>query len=492
MPNGATELPDPPGRASGSGWLVPALAIVGAITAARVVLLAFSRVDLFVDEAQYWLWGQDIAWGYYSKPPLIAWVIRGATDLAGSDAPFWIRLPAPLFHAATALILGTVAARLAGPRTAIAVAAAYATLPMVAVGSLLISTDTIMFPFLAGALAGYLALLDAREAGGRRPWLALATGLALGLAFLGKYAAVFPLALAILAALRPGLRPAPGDALLALAGFAAMAAPNLAWNAANGLATLSHTVDNTGWRGGLSLDPLGMLRFLGEQALVFGPILLPALVLAAATLREPRRAGLLALLSLPVVGLIALQALVSGANANWAASAYLAGTVLAVAWLVRRPRWLAASFVLNGAVALALPLLATRADTLRWGDRLVFARYVGLDELSRQILDLAESEGARAVAANERAVLADLFHTGRDGRVPIYAWPHDGPPRNHYEQRHAYTGGADGPVLAVSRGRGTPPCTSLRSGTLVPGPGAYARTPFTWWLVAPDCWEGRS
>lgn len=473
------------------GWLLPALAIVGTVTAVRVVLLAFTRADLFVDEAQYWLWGQDLAWGYYSKPPLIAWVIRAATEIAGSDAPFWIRLPAPLFHAATALVLGAVAARLAGARTAIAVAAAYATLPMVTVGSLLISTDTIMFPFLAASLAGYLALLDARAAGAQRPVLALATGLALGLAFLAKYAAVFPLALAILAALRPGLRPAPRDALLALAGFAALAAPNLAWNAANGMATLSHTVDNTGWRGGIGLDLPGMVRFLAEQALVFGPILLPALVLAAADGRVPRRAGLLALLSLPVVGLIAAQALLSGANANWAASAYLAGTILAVAWLAARPRWLAASFVINGAVALALPLLATRADTLRWGDRLVFARYAGLDELSGQILDLARAEGARAVAANERAVLADLFHTGRDAGLPIHAWPPEGAPRNHYEQRHAYSGGADGPLLAVSRGAAAPPCAALRSGTLNPGPGAYGRSRFTWWLVPPDCWADR-
>lgn len=469
------------------GWLVPALAIVGAITAARVGLLALAEADLFVDEAQYWLWGQQLAWGYYSKPPLIAWVIRAATDLAGSDAAFWIRLPAPLFHAATALVLGAIAARLAGARTAVAVAAGYATLPMVAVGSLLISTDTVMFPFLAAALAGYLALLAA-PAG--RPWVALLTGLALGAAFLAKYAALFPLALAAAAAVRPEFRPRARDAALLLAGFAALAAPNLAWNLGNGMATLSHTVDNTGWRGGLSLDPGGMLEFLGSQFLVFGPILFPALLLAAVARRGTARAGLLAWLSLPVVALIAGQALVSGANANWAASAYLAGTLLAVPFLMARPRWLAASFAVNGMIALALPLLATQAETLRWGGGLVLKRYAGLDELSHEILALARARGAAAVAANERAVLADLFHTGRDAGLPIHAWPHEGAPRNHYEQRHTYAGGAPGPVLAVTRGGGAPPCDALASGKLTPGPGAYEGRPFDWWLVPPDCWGG--
>ena len=61
-------------------WLWPALIGVGAITLARIILMAFNRTDLFVDEAQYWLWGQDLAFGYYSKPPLIGWVIRGGLE----------------------------------------------------------------------------------------------------------------------------------------------------------------------------------------------------------------------------------------------------------------------------------------------------------------------------------------------------------------------------------------------------------------------------
>ncbi|MBL3567289.1 hypothetical protein JMM59_20110, partial [Rhodovulum sulfidophilum] len=67
------------------GWLGPAAAVVLAVTALRVWLLWLNRMDLFVDEAQYWLWGRELAFGYYSKPPMIGWVIRAATELAGSD-----------------------------------------------------------------------------------------------------------------------------------------------------------------------------------------------------------------------------------------------------------------------------------------------------------------------------------------------------------------------------------------------------------------------
>ncbi len=483
MPNAV-----PPDRS----WLGPALGLVLAITAARVGLLALSEADLFVDEAQYWLWGQDLAFGYYSKPPLIAWVIRAATELSGSDAPFWVRLPAPLFHAATALILGGTAARLDSPRAGVVAAAAYATLPMVAVGSLLISTDTIMLPFLAGALALYLRLLA--PGGGGRPHLAALVGLMLGLAFLAKYAALYYLVLGALAALHPNARPDPRDGTALLATFALTVAPNLAWNVGNGLATLSHTLDNTGWSGGLTLDPAGLLGFLGAQFLVAGPVAFAAFLLAALGLARRGAVaaeGLLAALSLPILALVSAQALISGANANWAAAAYLAGLLLAVPWLLARRAWLVASFAVNGALALALPLAATQAESLRFGDRLILARYVGIAELSRDILALAEAEGAAAIVASGRALLADLHYTGRASGLSIFAWPHEGPPRHHYEQRYPYPGTAAGPVLAVLRDEAELPCAPLSATPITPVPGAYRGANFTAALVPADCWGDR-
>ena len=51
-----------------------AAAVVGALTLWRLVALGFDRTDLWVDEAQYWLWGQNLDWGYFSKPPMIAFL----------------------------------------------------------------------------------------------------------------------------------------------------------------------------------------------------------------------------------------------------------------------------------------------------------------------------------------------------------------------------------------------------------------------------------
>ena len=55
-----------------------------ALTAVRIWGLYVSTVDLYVDEAQYWAWSRDLAFGYFSKPPLLAWIIAASDQLCGS------------------------------------------------------------------------------------------------------------------------------------------------------------------------------------------------------------------------------------------------------------------------------------------------------------------------------------------------------------------------------------------------------------------------
>ncbi|MGV8953003.1 MAG: ArnT family glycosyltransferase, partial [Cypionkella sp.] len=200
---------------SEAGWFRPAFAFVALLMLLRWGLLAFDRTDLYVDESQYWLWGQHFDFGYYSKPPLIGWLIGAVTTLAGSDSVFWVRMPGALLHGATALILAAWANRAMGRREAVLVAALYATLPMVALGSLLISTDTVMAPFYAAALYAFHRLTETRA-----PRFALLAGAAIGAAFMAKYAAVYFLIGVALIQLSPAHRIGWRNAALLLLGFA--------------------------------------------------------------------------------------------------------------------------------------------------------------------------------------------------------------------------------------------------------------------------------
>ena len=177
------------------------VALLVAITAVRIVALAVSNAELYFDEAQYWAWGQEPAFGYYTKPPLIAWIIGATTSLCG-DAPLCVRLPSPLMHLATSLVIYALATKLHSRRIAFWAALIYALMPGTSISATLMSTDVPLLLFWA---IGLLAIVHHVE----RPSLAagLALGAAIGLGLNAKYAmAYLPLCYAVYAVISPRAR----------------------------------------------------------------------------------------------------------------------------------------------------------------------------------------------------------------------------------------------------------------------------------------------
>ena len=471
------------------------IAVIAALTLYRGIMLAFSTAELFVDESQYWQWGQELAWGYYSKPPLIGWVLRAFSELSGSDNAFWVRLPGALFHAATALILMGAAREVTDRRAAMMVGVIYVTMPVVAVGALLISTDTILMPFLAGALWLYLTLVR-RPSGAR----ALALGLCLGLGMLAKYAAIyFVIGAGVGAALLPAARIAWRDAALAALVFLAVIAPNLVWNLQHDLTTLTHTADNVDWvrRPGVHLNPQGALEFLAAQFMVMGPVLFGAyLLIAVRALGRPEwRARWLVWMSAPTLALVTLQALLSKAYANWAVTACLAVVLLVVPVLWHRARmWLWVGLALNLAVSAFLPYAATQATAwTRAGDgRLLMRRYVGQTAMSARILEEARRQGVSAVVSGNRHLLADLFLAAKGSGIEIYAVPVPDHPPHFYAQQHPYPAGRAGAYLFATLGE-VPPCPGPPPvATWKPGPGLYAPNTLSLYLRNGACWPAEA
>ena len=55
------------------------------------------NIPLHFDEAQYWGWAQKIEWGYFSKPPVLAWLIALNTFMCGDTEPC-IRISTPILY----------------------------------------------------------------------------------------------------------------------------------------------------------------------------------------------------------------------------------------------------------------------------------------------------------------------------------------------------------------------------------------------------------
>ena len=155
-----------------------------ALVALRLVAAAFTPITF--DEAYYWMWSKHLAGGYYDHPPMVAFVIRLGTSIAG-DTELGVRLFSILLalpmswaeYEATFVLFGS--RRLAATATILL----NVTL-MAAVGTMIVTPDApllVASSFVLFALAKVLAT-------GRGAWW-LAVGVATGCALLSKYTALF-------------------------------------------------------------------------------------------------------------------------------------------------------------------------------------------------------------------------------------------------------------------------------------------------------------
>ncbi|MDE2514168.1 MAG: glycosyltransferase family 39 protein [Alphaproteobacteria bacterium] len=321
------------------------------VTVLRLAWLAYGGTDLYPDEAQYWLWSLHPAFGYYSKPPAVAWLIALTTRLFG-DTEGAVRLAAPLLHFAAALVVFRIGERLYDSRVGCWSALLYVTLPGVSASAALMSTDAPLL--LCWAVALY-AFVRAREPGGERWWWAV--GAAAGVGLLSKYAMVYWLASALiyLLAFRDERRHL-GRFGLAVVLALLIYAPNFVWNALHGFVSYHHTSANAASHGAL-FNPSHLVEFVGSQFAVFGPIGFAALLVIVGAARRTltsRPAALLAIFTLPTLAMMVVVSFVTHAEPNWAAPVYVSAAVLVTAWLVRggHRRWLIAAVAIDVAIAI--------------------------------------------------------------------------------------------------------------------------------------------
>ena len=387
------------------------LAFVAAITGLRVLWLWVQPAGLYPDEAQYWFWAKHLAFGYYSKPPLVAWLIALTTGLFG-DSEFAVRLSAPFLAAATAILVYAVGARLYDRCIGFWSAVAFASLPGASVSAFVISTDA---PLVLCWAAALYAFIRAREDDRWRWWLA--AGIAAGFGLLAKYTMVYWLLSAGgFVLLSRGERRHLPRLLVAIGVAGLIYAPNLWWNWNNGFVSYLHTSDNADFNGPL-FHPDELIEFFIAQFGVFGPLFFAGLIAVAATpraLTEPR-ARLLAAFALPTLAMMLAVAFVSRAHANWAAPAYVSAIVLVVAWALQRGWRKLVVFSIAFHVAAAVVLFTGYQTLAAAGIELPgkydpLLRLRGWRELGAQVGAALDRHPGFTLFADDRELLAALIY----------------------------------------------------------------------------------
>ncbi|MGE5469190.1 MAG: glycosyltransferase family 39 protein [Bacteroidota bacterium] len=406
-----------------------------ALTAWRCWVVTHLGITLYLDEAQYWTWAQHLDWGYFSKPPGIAGLIRLSTALFGNDI-LGVKLLGMLCYPAAATAGWAIARRLYDERTAFWATIALLTLPMFGWLGLFVSTDALLTLFWMLALWAYLRAIDGDAWG---DWLLV--GMFCGLGLLAKYTMLAWLGAAFLHLLffhRPRLATVKPWLAAGLASL--LLAPNIAWNFAHDFPTLKHTAEITLHKNtGDGLTALG--EFWAAQWASFGPVLgcifVLLLVQARASWQDSRH-RLLLWFALPLWAVVSLQALKGGANINWAAPAFAPATIAIVAWLLQRERkrLLAAGLLVNIAlVGLAYhwPDILTAARVDHPAKKNPYSRAMGWDELGRQLKPILQAHPDAVLTSPTRNLLAHMLYQERDLRPTFASWNPSGEASDHYK-----------------------------------------------------------
>ena len=297
-----------------------------------------SEFDLAGDECYYWDWGRNLDWGYFSKPPMIGWLM-GAVGRLGNNSEVALRLAPLLMGTVSLWLLYKLGVVLYNARTGLLAMLIGALTPANVALNLFFTIDAPLVLFWTGSLVAAWRCIERPKSLTR--WALLAV--VLGFGYLSKQMMlVVPLVLIIFAAMTPSHRGLIRNFRLwgCLMVSLLFLLPPLLWNWQHEWVTFKHTGHHFEASEKITLldRAVEFCMFPLIQAGVFTPltwVLLIAVMFGALlhwkSLDDKER--FLALYCAPGMAVFFMLALRQEIHPNWPAAFYISATVLVAAWL---------------------------------------------------------------------------------------------------------------------------------------------------------------
>jgi len=319
-----------------------AIFLLFAVTCFRLWFI--TQIELVPDEAYYWLWSKHLAASYRDKGPAVAWVIALGTKMFGNTV-FGIRFFAVIFSTGTGALIFVLARRLYDDRVALWCLLLTSVIPMMAVGSILMTIDTLSVFFWALALVIFWRALHHDR---MMDWFWL--GLAIGAGFLAKFTNGVQLGCIVFFLLwsKEHRRLLFSWKMFMLcAAFSLSITPILWWNMQTGWVHAIALHSRSGVKSTFQIHPVELLKFLGAQFAVVSPLIMAGMVVAVVALIWKRSTDLrirfLLSHSLPLYGLFMFFGLNKSGQPNWTVPALIAAIIFTVVFwrevVARHPAW---------------------------------------------------------------------------------------------------------------------------------------------------------
>ena len=323
-------------------WLIRSGALLITVLLLRAGYAAIVPLELVPDEAYYWDWSRQPAWGYFSKPPMVAW-LNFLTTSVGGDSVLAIRSAPVILSTLSLLAVYLLGARMFGGRVGFVSVVLCAASPGATAAALLMTIDApLIFCWMWAQYFTWRLVGEERSS----PWTVAGCVASIGIGLLSKQTmlAFPPLILLHLcsgnAERRRQLR-RPAIWISMLVPFLFLI-PMILWNVRHNWVTVMHTASH------FSTEQTDVLRrivisleFLASQFVLVSPVTFVLAVCAVVTcLRRFHRlpqaeSYLFTLGGLPLLGTVIIS-LTQRVQPNWPAVAWPAVIVLATAMLSRK------------------------------------------------------------------------------------------------------------------------------------------------------------
>ena len=224
-------------------------------------------VELAIDEAQYFFWSQNLDFGFFSKPPFIAWILFLPSTICNELGPC-LRTLQPIAFLFTMLFSGAITFELTKDIKASALTCiSIIILPLTTFYSQFATTDAWLLFFWSFSLYCFVKSIKTQKIFW---WLIL--GISVGLGLLTKYSMiffVFSSFLFLLFSRQLGFYKPWICLLIAIIIFS----PNVYWNFSHDFPTLKHHVEMTTLNERVLINPHSFIEFFIGQFFVFSPFI---------------------------------------------------------------------------------------------------------------------------------------------------------------------------------------------------------------------------
>ncbi|MEW6584785.1 MAG: glycosyltransferase family 39 protein [Nitrospirota bacterium] len=379
-----------------------------AISLFRIYYILHGPLDLSPDEAHYWEWSRRPDLSYYSKGPMIAYLIFIGTKIFG-DQVLGIRIMAVIFSLLSSFFLYQLGKRLYDERAGVFSALLLQVIPLFSAFGVIFTIDSPFVFFWASSLYLFWKAIEdppspltkGEDVRTTSSWWIL-LGLSVGLGLLTKYTmALFYVCAFLFLVLAAEKRRVllSGGPYIAFVISLLVFSPVLIWNAKHDWVTLRHTAGQAHLSEGFQISPESLIEFLGSQFGVITPLLLVFMAVALWQGRKTSAGKFLIWFSVPVIGFFLLKSVQGKVQANWALPGYIAGVAAFSSYYVRKKGSLrnGKKALLNFSIALAL-IVTTLAHYPSVLDLPVnvdpSARLTGWKELGREVTGIYEEMSA--------------------------------------------------------------------------------------------------